>query len=416
MTNSLQVARSSVAGKIPGTDKLLAGALAVNTADKRMFFSTGDVIKALANLTDLTWDNIGNKPTTISEFGITDAYTKTEITSALSGKADKATTLAGYGITDANLVSLALRRTTTRSLTTTATEITFNTVDAASDTTVVRQGTTTSRIEILQAGVYAVVFECESINTTTANLDRFQIRLNGADLANGLITVNCRSTRQHSTKLLVLALDVGDYLTVAASSSAGTTGTMQIGATFTAVKLTGLQGPAGPAGAPGGQSSVYYSAANLDNPTNANWAVNLLAPANSDATNAALTVRSFDDTAEEGVGATIYIPPGTTSMTLTVVGRAATAPTAIKAVVPKLYARTIPNGAAVGSWSAGTVLSAFQIPTNAFFQTYQVTIPIASLGLAAATSAQLELTRLGSSASDTLVGDFNLLNMSLSFL
>ena len=42
-----------------------------------------------------------NKPTSISGYGITDAYTKTEIDLALGGKADDATTLAGYNITDA---------------------------------------------------------------------------------------------------------------------------------------------------------------------------------------------------------------------------------------------------------------------------------------------------------------------------
>ena len=46
-----------------------------------------------------------NKATTIEGYGITDAYTKTEIDEIANGideaKADKATTLAGYGITDA---------------------------------------------------------------------------------------------------------------------------------------------------------------------------------------------------------------------------------------------------------------------------------------------------------------------------
>ncbi len=45
--------------------------------------------------------NIGNKPTTLLGYGITDAYTKTQIDSQLSGKAAKATTLSGYGIADA---------------------------------------------------------------------------------------------------------------------------------------------------------------------------------------------------------------------------------------------------------------------------------------------------------------------------
>ena len=42
-----------------------------------------------------------DKATTLSGYGITDAYTSSEVDTKLDGKADKATTLAGYGITDA---------------------------------------------------------------------------------------------------------------------------------------------------------------------------------------------------------------------------------------------------------------------------------------------------------------------------
>ena len=54
------------------------------------------------------WSNVQNKPNTVAGYGITDAYTKTEIdgkgfltASDIANKADKATTLSGYGITDA---------------------------------------------------------------------------------------------------------------------------------------------------------------------------------------------------------------------------------------------------------------------------------------------------------------------------
>lgn len=46
-----------------------------------------------------------DKATTLSGYGITDAYTQTEINDKLSVKADKASTLAGYGITDAKISS-----------------------------------------------------------------------------------------------------------------------------------------------------------------------------------------------------------------------------------------------------------------------------------------------------------------------
>lgn len=41
------------------------------------------------------------KATTLGGYGITDAYTKTQVDTSLGGKANKATTVAGYGITDA---------------------------------------------------------------------------------------------------------------------------------------------------------------------------------------------------------------------------------------------------------------------------------------------------------------------------
>ena len=46
-----------------------------------------------------------DKATTLSGYGITDAYTQTQVDDKLSVKANKATTLAGYGITDAKISS-----------------------------------------------------------------------------------------------------------------------------------------------------------------------------------------------------------------------------------------------------------------------------------------------------------------------
>ena len=46
-----------------------------------------------------------DKATTLSGYGITDAYTQTQVDDKLSAKANKASTLAGYGITDAKISS-----------------------------------------------------------------------------------------------------------------------------------------------------------------------------------------------------------------------------------------------------------------------------------------------------------------------
>ncbi len=73
--------------------------------------SVDDAVFATKSWAETTF---AKKATTLAGYGITDAYTKTEVntaldkkadasalTSGLAGKADKATTLAGYGITDA---------------------------------------------------------------------------------------------------------------------------------------------------------------------------------------------------------------------------------------------------------------------------------------------------------------------------
>ena len=332
-----------------------------------------------------------------------------EDTKGFEGFADGAWVKFIVGASD--LSALQMRRTTTRTLNTTQTEITFDTVDYSNSTDLVR-GTNTAQLIAATAGLYAVTFECECINTTNANIDYFQMRLNGVAIPRGLITLNCRSTRMRASKTIFVYLNADDYITVVGYSSTGTTGTMQIGATLSAFSMRGAQGPAGPAG---GQGSIYLAAPQFDNPVTSNWAVNALAPVSADPINTALPVRAFDDTLEEGIGFTVYVPPGVSSMTINVTGKAATAPAGSAAVVMRMYGRAVNAGSAVGVWSSAVQLTAFDIGANTFYQTYLRTIPIASLGLTEGTTAQIELTRQGNAAEDTLSGDFQLLNALVSF-
>ncbi len=62
------------------------------TLNSPNYLTSGAVYTALQKKAD--------KATTLSGYGITDAYTKTEADNSLANKADKATTLEGYGITD----------------------------------------------------------------------------------------------------------------------------------------------------------------------------------------------------------------------------------------------------------------------------------------------------------------------------
>ncbi len=67
---------------------------------------------------------------------------------------------------------------------------------------------------------------------------------------------------------------------------------------------------------------IIYNAVDFDNPNNADWDENALAPAVADSNNAALTVRRFDDTIVEGVGGLMFLPIGATSFVLNFVHRA----------------------------------------------------------------------------------------------
>ena len=161
---------------------------------------------------------------------------------------------------------------------------------------------------------------------------------------------------------------------------------------------------------------LRFFADQLDNPNSADWTVNALAPAAADSNNAGLTVRLFDDTTEEGVGFITEIPSGKTNIKLSLRSRAETGPAGAVAAVPKLYNRGIPDDAAVQAWSAGTLLSAISLPiTTEFFQYDTQIITLASMGITAGEVTQFELTRVGTDAGDTLVGDWALLELIVEF-
>ena len=167
MSQQILIKRSSVAGKAPTTAQLALGELALNTNDGKVYLKksvsgtesvveigattfTGDATGsgndtvaltlaasgvtagtypkvtvdskgrvtagstlAATDIPSLDWAKItSGKPTTIAGYGITDAYTKTEVNSAISAATPtfssltgKPTTLAGYGITDGALAA-----------------------------------------------------------------------------------------------------------------------------------------------------------------------------------------------------------------------------------------------------------------------------------------------------------------------
>ncbi len=162
-------------------------------------------------------------------------------------------------------------------------------------------------------------------------------------------------------------------------------------------------------------SEFQFFADQLENPNNADWTVNALAPASADSNNAGLTVRLFDDTTEEGVGFTIEVPAGATNIVFDFVARAETAPGIANTVGLDIYNRGIPDNAAVQAWSAATQLTDIDIPTNEFFQEDTQTVTLATLGVTAGETTQFELTRVAPTGGTDLTGDWAMLLVKVSF-
>lgn len=172
--------------------------------------------------------------------------------------------------------------------------------------------------------------------------------------------------------------------------------------------------------ASGGDARRLFYADQFDNPVNSDWTINSLAPAVPDNNNNALTVRAFDDGQEEGVGFILSIPSNATQMKLSFKSRAKTAPSGSPDEVSlNLYTREVPDNAAVGSWSSeNNINSVISLPTNTNYQYDDTTFTLSSMSsaLTAGRLYQFELTRDFDAASDTLVGDWYLLELIVEFL
>jgi hypothetical protein len=176
----------------------------------------------------------------------------------------------------------------------------------------------------------------------------------------------------------------------------------------------------GATGATGGGGAAYPTfhgyGDQLQSPGPSNWAVNSAARATSDSNNAGLPCRRFDDTTEEGVGILVDIPTGVTNIIIGLRSRAETAAATNLDVVPRLYVREMPDNAAVEAWSGGTDMATITMGTsNEYFQYDSETFALTTLSLVAGRTVQIELTRNTGSGSDTLSGDWTLLELNVSF-
>lgn len=159
---------------------------------------------------------------------------------------------------------------------------------------------------------------------------------------------------------------------------------------------------------------ALFMADQFENPVNADWAVNALAPLAAGSINAGLLQRLFDDTTEEGVGFSARVPEGATQLILRFFSRAEVAPGTPKKVAPKLYFRGLADNAAPSAWSAGTLLTELDMPASTTWQEDSQTISLATLGLVVGRLYQFELTRVVA-ALDNLVNDWNLLYTVVEF-
>jgi len=158
-----------------------------------------------------------------------------------------------------------------------------------------------------------------------------------------------------------------------------------------------------------------FEADQLENPNNADWAVNSLAPAQADTNNNGITIRAFDDTTEEGVGFKVKIPATAANVIFRFFGRAETTDAGVRTVGLQIYEREIPDNAVVTAWSAGLQLTDIDIPVNEFFQYDEQTLTLAALGVIAGSWHQFELTRVAPSGGTNLVGDWDLLALEVDF-
>ena len=325
------------------------------------------------------------------------------------------------------------RRTTTFSISTSFTDVTLDTTDEENDAAVLEHdNTNTDRLTFKETGAHWVWYKADinppSVGDTMEIQGRVTVNDGGAALpgSDGQTTVFSDSSigGDDVTNSLMVGFvydaTANDFLTLQLQkvnvSGTSSPDTRAGGVTFGAIRLQGTKGDTGATGPAGSTvAPIQLFADMFENPVNSDWAVNALAPASADTNNNGLTVRRFDDTTEEGVGATVFIPSGVTNIIFRFRSRAETAPGAAATVGVQVYEREMPDNGAVTAWSAGTQLTDIDIPTNENFQYDEQTLTLASLGLTAGNVHQFEWTRVNPTGGTELTGDWTLLAIEIDF-
>jgi len=160
--------------------------------------------------------------------------------------------------------------------------------------------------------------------------------------------------------------------------------------------------------------SRNYYADQLSIP-NVNWPVPLIAPSDLDNVASSYTIVEYDDTVETGRGMPESVPIASiegynaVSLLLSVIGKPAAAPPAIRSIGLKGYFVTVKDNIPVGAWAAFTI-GDFIVEANSNFQYQSFTIPLGAgagqINAAPGDDLLIEITRVAPAAGTNLTGDF----------
>lgn len=163
------------------------------------------------------------------------------------------------------------------------------------------------------------------------------------------------------------------------------------------------------------QHQIWMPADTFILPTSGGWFVPTPASIVADSAIPEFSVARFDDSGTEGIAFELMVPENATTMALTYIGRAQTAPGGAQIVKVQLYSRQVPNNSAPAIWTIHGNLTDVSIPTNTNYQYTTDSRTLASWTITAGRPTLFEFVRNGSSGSDTLVGDYNLKGILVRF-
>lgn len=158
-----------------------------------------------------------------------------------------------------------------------------------------------------------------------------------------------------------------------------------------------------------------FSATQFDDPNNADWALNGVAPSIADENNNGLTVRRFVETGETGVGFYLDVPAEATQVRFDFIVRQEDATPSPGNIAINIYEREMANGALTTAWGAAVNNIITSLPANENWAEFTIEGSLATFGLGIDRMHQLEITRDGLLAGDTLDAPLNLVALRVRF-